>query len=62
MLRRKKDRRAALSFEWIVIVTLLVIGMIGGLGALRNSILGKVANMSASVDRLNTAATPPPGG
>ncbi len=58
MLRRMRNRRGALSFEWIIIVTLLVIGMIGGLGALRNSILAKVADMSVSVDNLNKAATP----
>ena len=58
MLRGNKNRRGALAFEWIVIVTLLVIGMISGLGALRNSILSKVVDVTASVDKLNTAATP----
>ncbi|MDO4550478.1 MAG: hypothetical protein Q4C96_04425 [Planctomycetia bacterium] len=57
MFRGKKNRRGALTFEWIVIVTLLVIGMIGGLGVLRNTILLKVTDMAESVDKLNTAAS-----
>ena len=57
MLRGMKNRRGALAFEWIVIVTLLVIGMISGLGALRNSILSKVADVTESVDKLNMAAS-----
>ena len=56
MLRGMKNRRGALAFEWIVIVTLLVIGMISGLGALRNSILSKVVDVTESVNNLNTAA------
>ncbi|MCR5163214.1 MAG: hypothetical protein K6C40_04265 [Thermoguttaceae bacterium] len=58
-------RRGSLSFEWIVITTLLVIGMISGLGALRNSVVQKLDDLTTSVETLNTAATPsstPSGG
>ena len=58
-------RRGSLSFEWIVITTLLVIGMISGLGALRNSVVQKLDDLTTSVETLNTAAAPtstPSGG
>ncbi len=52
-------RRGSLSFEWIVITTLLVIGMISGLGALRNSVVHKLDDLTTSVETLNTAASQP---
>jgi len=60
MSRKRENRRGALAFEWIIIVTLIVIGLIGGLGALRASLVNKVVDLSASVDKLNTAADPTP--
>ncbi|MDO4568920.1 MAG: hypothetical protein Q4D38_00885 [Planctomycetia bacterium] len=56
MNKKCKQRCGSLSFEWIVITTLLVIGLIGGLGALRNSVLTKLVDMTESVELLNTSA------
>jgi len=50
-------RRGSLSFEWVAITTLLVIGMISGLGALRNSVVKKLDDLTTSVETLNTAAS-----
>ncbi|MBQ9456813.1 MAG: hypothetical protein Q4A17_09395 [Thermoguttaceae bacterium] len=58
MKKSTKLRRGSLSFEWIVITTLLVIGMISGLGALRNSVVKKLDDLTTSVETLNTAADP----
>lgn len=64
MKKSTQKRRGSLSFEWIAITTLLVIGMISGLGALRNSVVKKIDDLTTSVETLNTAAsqTTTPGG
>ena len=59
MKKTTGNRRGSLSFEWIVITTLLVIGMISGLGALRNSVVQKLDDLTTSVETLNTAAQQP---
>ncbi|MCR5164507.1 MAG: hypothetical protein K6C40_10855 [Thermoguttaceae bacterium] len=57
MKKSAQKRRGSLSFEWIAITTLLVIGMISGLGALRNSVVKKLDDLTTSVETLNTAAS-----
>ncbi len=37
-LKKSPKRRGSLTFEWIVITTLLVIGVISGLGMLRSAL------------------------
>lgn len=49
-----KNRRGALTFEWLIIITLLVIGMIGGLGALRNSICKTCDVIPEQTSKINT--------
>lgn len=48
-LRRAKPRRGALTLEWILIITVLVIGVIGGLGMVRNAIIAEMADMAESI-------------
>ncbi|MDO4628698.1 MAG: hypothetical protein Q4C70_05905 [Planctomycetia bacterium] len=57
MKNNTAKRKGSLSFEWIVITTLLVIGMISGLGALRNAVVLKLDDLTESVKNLNTAAS-----
>jgi len=57
MKDKSQKKRGSISFEWIVITTLLVIGLISGLGALRNSIVEKLDDLTTSVENLNTAAS-----
>lgn len=47
--RRAKARRGALTLEWILIITVLVIGVIGGLGLVRNAIVNEMNDMSESI-------------
>ncbi len=54
---KKKTRRGTLTFEWIAITSLLVIGVISALGALRTAlnrtaevIPENVCNMSSELD------------
>ncbi len=49
-----QDRRGGLTFEWILLVTLLVIGIAGGLTAMRDTLideLGDIADAALAVDQ-----------
>ena len=50
--RRGKSRKGVLTLEWIVIVTVLVIGVIGGLGLVRKAVVEEMADMSESIQSL----------
>ncbi len=49
----RKNRRGLLAFEWLIIVTLLVIGMIGGLGVLRAKLYTTCDVMPQNVSNMN---------
>lgn len=49
-----EDRQGTLTFEWILLVTLLIIGIAGGISAVRDSILdelGDIAEAALAVDQ-----------
>lgn len=50
---RRAARRGVLTFEWILLLTLLVIGIIGGLSATRNALLHELGDLSQGVEALN---------
>jgi hypothetical protein len=41
-----------LSFEWILLITILVIGIVGGIAAVRDAILDEFKDMSQAVSNL----------
>ena len=52
--RFSATRRGVLSFEWILLLSLLAIGIVGGLSAARDAIiseLGDVAGAAVAVDQ-----------
>lgn len=51
--RRPASRRGILTFEWILLLTLLVIGIVGGLAATRNALLRELGDLSHGVEALN---------
>ena len=56
------EDEGVLSFEWILLITVLVIGIVGGLSAVRDAIideLGDVAGAVVSVDQSYTVLTDP---
>jgi len=55
--RRRKARRGVLTFEWILMVTLLVIGLIGGLAAVRNVVLDQLYDLQNAVEAMNFSGT-----
>ena len=59
--RMWKEDDAVLSFEWVLLVTLLTIGIVGGVAAARDAIideLGDVAQAMVSVDQSYTINVP----
>lgn len=51
--RKRKPRRGVLTFEWILLVTILVIGIIGGLGGVRTAIVGELQDLKGAIESLN---------
>jgi len=43
-----------LTLEWVLIITVLVIGIIGGLGAVRAAINVELSELAAAIQALNT--------
>jgi hypothetical protein len=58
--KRNRARLGMLTFEWILAVSLLVIGIIGGLALVRDAILCQLSDMAACITALNVCGTPPP--
>lgn len=60
-VRMWKEDDAVLSFEWVLLVTLLTIGIVGGIAAARDAIideLGDVAQAMMAVDQSYTIDFP----
>ena len=56
-----KEEDGVLSFEWVLLVTLLTIGIVGGVAAARDAIideLGDVAQAMLALDQSYTIAMP----
>jgi len=53
--KQANRRRGVLTFEWILLISLLVIGVIGGLSAVRNSLLSELDDLDKCIQQLNTA-------
>jgi Flp pilus assembly pilin Flp len=56
-LSRPRHRRGFLTFEWILLVTLLVIGIVAGVAAVRDAVLGEMTDMAQAIQAL--FASPP---
>lgn len=50
--RPRKARRGMLTLEWIFLITLLSIGLVSGLSAVRNSLLDKMADLCTCIENL----------
>lgn len=51
--KRKRQRRGMVSLEWILIITVMVIGVIGGLGAIRVAVNGELEDLAEAVEAIN---------
>jgi Flp pilus assembly pilin Flp len=48
-----RRRRGVLTLEWILLVTVIVIGIIGGLGVVRNATVGELRDLAEAITNLN---------
>jgi hypothetical protein len=48
-----RRRRGVLTLEWILLVTVIVIGVIGGLGVVRSATLGELKDLAEAITELN---------
>lgn len=51
--KRTQRRRGVLTLEWILLVTVIVIGIIGGLGAVRSATNGELQDLAEAITELN---------
>ena len=49
----KRRRRGVVTFEWILLITLLVIGVIGGLSAVRNAIICELGDLAECISAIS---------
>lgn len=47
------DDEGVLSFEWILLLTLLVIGIVGGLSAVRDAVISELGDVTAAAVRID---------
>ena len=52
-LKRPAGRKGALALEWILLITIVVIGVLGGLAAVRNATVKEITDLSKAVEQIN---------
>ena len=48
-----KSRRGVLTLEWILLVTVMVIGILGGLALVRNAVVAELQDLANAVSAIN---------
>ena len=48
-----RKRRGVLTLEWTLLITVVIIGIIGGLGAVRGAILGELNDLAEAIEAIN---------
>jgi hypothetical protein len=48
-----RKRRGVLTLEWTLLITVVIIGIIGGLAAVRGAILGELKDLAQAIQALN---------
>jgi hypothetical protein len=52
-ISRRRDRRAFLTLEWIILVTVVIIGTIGAVGLIRNRLIEEYQELTQSICETN---------
>lgn len=52
-VRNQVRRTGALALEWILLLTIVVIGVLGGLAAVRNATVQEITDLSKAVEQIN---------
>jgi hypothetical protein len=53
LLNNPASRRGALALEWVLLITIVVIGVLGGLAAVRNATIQEITDLSKAVEQIN---------
>jgi hypothetical protein len=51
--RFSRQRRGALTLEWVLLVTVLIIGTVGGVAAVRNALILEYQEMIESICQMS---------
>jgi hypothetical protein len=54
---RSRKRRGALTLEWILLVSVLVIGIIGGMAAVRNATNAELLDLAKAISAINVGGS-----
>ena len=46
-------RKGSLALEWILLITIVVVGVLGGLAAVRNATVKEITDLSKAVEQIN---------
>ena len=57
LLRTWRKDEGVLTFEWILLITVLVIGIVGGLSAVRDAVISELGDVSRAVTELDQSYT-----
>jgi len=57
LLSSLKNECGVLSFEWILLITLIVIGIVGGLSAARDAIISELGDIVGAVVHIDQSYT-----
>ena len=52
-----REVRGALSFEWVLLITLLIIGIVGGLSGLRDALIDELGDLSGAAVAIDQSYT-----
>lgn len=59
-LHALQEERGVLTFEWILLITLIVIGIVGGLSAARDAIISELGDIVGAVVHVDQSYTVSP--
>lgn len=59
MKKKHLTRRGVLSFEWILIAVVLVVGVIGGLATMRYAMLAEAGDTVNAIDHIDVKFVKP---
>jgi Flp pilus assembly pilin Flp len=52
-----QEQDGVLTFEWVLLVTLLAIGIVGGVSSVRDAIISELGDVAAAVVHINQSYT-----
>ena len=59
LARIRREDSGVLTFEWILLITVLVIGVVGGLSAVRDAVITELGDVAGAVVQIDQSYTVP---